>query len=238
MSILNNVKYLNVPFEEKEQAKSLGAKWDATNKSWYIPKGESLDKFERWLPNEKLNLEEHCQKLVSPVYVVKSSCPCWKCDHISQVICIAANGFSDHEMDLRDFVTFSNVTFMSEKLQSYINESFKLYKPSYSKTAGGVYYMNHCEHCGAKMGDFFMHNEPGGAFHPVNKHEGEMITLIELPYAERCYFLLGNEGVRYPCFISEYASRLQYNENMSLVSKKSGGFIQKLTSMFISSTKN
>ena len=30
--------YLNVPFEEKEEAKKLGAKWDPGRKLWYIPK--------------------------------------------------------------------------------------------------------------------------------------------------------------------------------------------------------
>ena len=30
--------YLNVPFEEKEEAKKLGAKWDPSRKLWYIPK--------------------------------------------------------------------------------------------------------------------------------------------------------------------------------------------------------
>ena len=30
--------YLSVPYEEKEEAKSLGAKWDALKKKWYVPK--------------------------------------------------------------------------------------------------------------------------------------------------------------------------------------------------------
>ena len=29
--------YLNVPYEEKEQAKKLGAKWDQGVKEWYVP---------------------------------------------------------------------------------------------------------------------------------------------------------------------------------------------------------
>ena len=28
--------YLNVPYSEKDEAKKLGAKWDAKNKKWYI----------------------------------------------------------------------------------------------------------------------------------------------------------------------------------------------------------
>lgn len=51
--------YINVPYREKNQAKELGAKWDADKKSWYIPASENLEKFKRWLPeNEKQN-ERH-----------------------------------------------------------------------------------------------------------------------------------------------------------------------------------
>ncbi len=45
--------YLYVPFEEKEQAKALGAKWDKVNKSWYAPQGSDLDKFSRWTEEPK-----------------------------------------------------------------------------------------------------------------------------------------------------------------------------------------
>ena len=42
--------WLSVPYREKEQAKSLGAKWDTTEKSWYAPKGADLAKLAAWLP--------------------------------------------------------------------------------------------------------------------------------------------------------------------------------------------
>lgn len=40
--------YINVPFDEKNDAKELGAKWDAKEKSWYVPEGGELNAFERW----------------------------------------------------------------------------------------------------------------------------------------------------------------------------------------------
>lgn len=42
--------YLNVPFAEKDEAKALGARWDAAKKKWYAPPGAEPDRFERWLP--------------------------------------------------------------------------------------------------------------------------------------------------------------------------------------------
>lgn len=41
---------LRVGFEDKDQAKALGAKWDAKLKSWYIDAEMDMLKFRRWLP--------------------------------------------------------------------------------------------------------------------------------------------------------------------------------------------
>ena len=41
---------LSVPFEEKDLAKELGAKFDRETKSWYVPEGMDLEPFERWKP--------------------------------------------------------------------------------------------------------------------------------------------------------------------------------------------
>ena len=42
--------YLKVPFPQKDAAKSLGAKWDATIGSWYVPETLDLAPFAPWLP--------------------------------------------------------------------------------------------------------------------------------------------------------------------------------------------
>ena len=40
---------LKVPFNEKDQAKSLGARWNAEAKIWYVPIGIDAAPFEKWL---------------------------------------------------------------------------------------------------------------------------------------------------------------------------------------------
>jgi hypothetical protein len=47
----NEINYLTTSFQEKEQVKSLGAKWDVTAKKWYVPEGMDLKPFENWLAN-------------------------------------------------------------------------------------------------------------------------------------------------------------------------------------------
>lgn len=56
---------INVPFREKDEARSLGAKWDREQKSWYIPEGVNAALFERWmLPKQenKVQNPEHDQE--------------------------------------------------------------------------------------------------------------------------------------------------------------------------------
>ncbi len=40
---------LKVPFNEKDQAKSLGARWNAEAKQWYVPQGVDAAPFEKWM---------------------------------------------------------------------------------------------------------------------------------------------------------------------------------------------
>lgn len=41
---------LKVPFAEKDEAKKLGARWDAARKVWYIDDKADLAAFSRWSP--------------------------------------------------------------------------------------------------------------------------------------------------------------------------------------------
>lgn len=40
---------LNVPFKEKDEAKSHGARWNPAAKHWYIPEGVDDAPFAKWL---------------------------------------------------------------------------------------------------------------------------------------------------------------------------------------------
>ena len=57
-----NKFYINCPYEEKDLAKTLGAKWDSKVKSWYVPEGLDQNRFKRWMvqktkDNKKPNLK-------------------------------------------------------------------------------------------------------------------------------------------------------------------------------------
>jgi len=44
----NSKIYLNVPFAQKDEAKALGARWDAINKKWFVPADRDITLFARW----------------------------------------------------------------------------------------------------------------------------------------------------------------------------------------------
>ncbi len=52
--------YIYVPYKDKEEAKSLGAKWDNESKKWYVPSNADLKQFSKWLyPQEnKIDINE------------------------------------------------------------------------------------------------------------------------------------------------------------------------------------
>ena len=65
---------LKVPFNEKDQAKSLGARWNAEAKLWYVPQGAEAAPFEKWL-SSALNPSQNiapAQAAAKPVAQLKA----------------------------------------------------------------------------------------------------------------------------------------------------------------------
>ncbi len=46
----DNKFYINCPYDEKDLAKALGAKWDNDARKWYVPEGLDKNRFKRWRP--------------------------------------------------------------------------------------------------------------------------------------------------------------------------------------------
>lgn len=58
---------LFVPYEEKDDAKALGARWDANELTWYAPKGANLEDLSPWLnPRQPkhINMEEDFRRFL------------------------------------------------------------------------------------------------------------------------------------------------------------------------------
>lgn len=183
---------LKVPFAEKDEAKLLGARWDKDLKTWYIPDGINASSFAKWLHASAISDEPKYAIRSINYFIACSHTSCWKCQQLTKVFAFILPEehqeyvFSDYEgedgywSNYDAIGTMSNVTGLELSVWKRLQTFTQLYKPAYSKQAGGRYFMNHCEHCNATQGDFFMHNEPGGAFFPTTVAEAERITVYQI----------------------------------------------------------
>lgn len=53
-----NKFFLNVPFQEKDKAKALGARWDSQTKRWYYSRPEDAEKFSKWAEKSFMKFED------------------------------------------------------------------------------------------------------------------------------------------------------------------------------------
>ncbi len=122
-------------------------------------------------------------------YVACAQTHCWRCRAAIEVICIyCATG--DIRGDRYEDFTVSNVTAVDEQLRRQLAH-WPLFRFAYSNTAGGRYFANHCSHCRALQGDYFLHCEPGGAFFSLKGAPPGVIELVPLRGWIR---LSGDEG--------------------------------------------
>ena len=181
---------INVKYQEKEEVKSKGAFWDTEDKTWCVPAHKSYNDFIKWIDIDKFSIIAK-----KPFYVALNKRVCWKCAELTEVIALASNKF--HKLDYVNiddkndssqkwfeqdyFSFFSTPEYIDQEIIKLIQKKFPFYKFGFSKTINGKYWANHCQKCNALQGDFFNHNEPGGAFFPTSLEECHEIKLIEVP---------------------------------------------------------
>ncbi|CAM5357227.1 putative protein OS=Stutzerimonas stutzeri OX=316 GN=E5834_20180 PE=4 SV=1 [Stutzerimonas stutzeri] len=180
---------LSVPFAEKDDAKRLGARWDAERKLWFAPDGVDLAAFARWLPTEpEITIR-------SPRYfIAQTEKDCWSCGQRTGVLgfilpegheCLEPDEDDEDEdksvwvpMDCPTIVHYVRVLLPEVAVRAQaLNPRYRV---DFSQTIQASYWMNHCEHCEMKQGDFEMYSEPQGAFFPLCEDDAALITLHEI----------------------------------------------------------
>lgn len=182
-----------VNFAEKDNAKSLGARWDANAKTWYIPKGSNIEPFLRWYPYGH-NLPVSSKDF----YLLFSLNLCWKCGELSEVYAFVLNETTIQEniegQQMSNVIDFQPICSFVNHLSQQVFDAIKPYAPfykfDYTKKTDSYYWVNHCEHCNAALGDFYMHNEPEGAFFPEDNAPYEYMKRIyfDTPFAADCTY--------------------------------------------------
>lgn len=156
---------LNVPYEEKDIAKSRGAKWNPGLKSWYIDDIGKIGGVLKWLGR--------CNIICETLYLLKKRQICWKCRKNIEVYMLATDKSYAQEDGFRCNDNIQLLTYIEEMpsaLSGYLKKN--LYYPSFSATVGGQYYINHCGCCKSIQGDHFLHEVPKQSFYSALCYPG------------------------------------------------------------------
>ena len=163
---------LRVPFNEKEEAKRQGARWDTGQKVWYVP--ANVDP----APLQRCRHQPPTPNIRAPWYFLATTArECWRCAVLSPVVAIVLpaeheefyvgdDPAEDHWQVAGMPVVLSYVGYLSEPLAAPLRHRAPHYRIDFSQTIGRSYWMNHCEHCAAKLGDFDTVCEHGVGFSP------------------------------------------------------------------------
>lgn len=170
--------FLNVPYEEKDEAKDLGAKWNPRVKKWYIDtKAGEYNNFLRWILGDM----EEAVIAKDFIYIIEGERKCWMCRHLTKVIALGIGECSyifrpeDNPQDVC-IESYDNQNIqlhiglvdeqdeIPPKLLKYLQKNYSV-REDYSKTAGNCF-ANHCDHCGALQGNWYLFDEPDSPFTP------------------------------------------------------------------------
>ncbi len=117
--------------------------------------------------------------LTPPVYLMKSQIKCYLCGNATDVFALAANGFKEEDLEVKEFSHFSNISSLPEMLELVIKKYASGFYFDYVKRQGNCYYVNHCS-CRAKLSEHLVHSQEGAGFYPVNAEQAAQITLYEV----------------------------------------------------------
>jgi len=199
---------LKVPFAEKDDAKRLGARWDTDRKVWYVPDGVNSVVFGRWIQQEP-----DITVRSSTYFIAQTAKLCWKCGERTVVygfvLPAGHQTLEPDEDDERDAwyrydepTIVHYVTDLLPAVEARIRAFSRYYRVDFSKTTQSSYWMNHCEQCGMKQGDFEMYCEPQGAFFPIDMYAASQIVLYEFAEPFGC-----NGSTAYGDHFFEYMRR-------------------------------
>jgi hypothetical protein len=155
---------LNVSFEEKDNAKKIGAQWDTKYKLWYLWDYKKLPSVAKWL-NPEYNIY-----ITENVYLVTGFRQCWNCNKTTKVYSIGADkfvSFDDQWKFYSSFYLVNSIQLYSKNLTDILKLTDNKFKLIHSKTIDQTYLMNTCTFCDSAQGDNYLYYEDDSVFNPV-----------------------------------------------------------------------
>ncbi len=193
---------LEVPYRQRELARQLGARWDAQRRVWYVVGGKDLTRFKDWLPRAP-----YVNHRSASYVLLESQRICWQCRQATRVFGFALPG--GHEalealaedsregvdsrasdepeagvrwVTQRDAAVLCYITHLSASALSRMEWLTPRYRKDFSAATRSRYYMNHCEACDSKLGDFDTIDEYDAPLRPM--HPDSEASLLQYTVSE------------------------------------------------------
>jgi hypothetical protein len=192
---MNAKIYMNVPFSEKDSAKSLGALWDAGVKKWYFEGPvKEISKFGKWLSGGR----EQTLIVYENFCIIEARRICFKCKNQTRII---GFGIREHSIlednqdgsysigdpdDLPELEDEMYLAWADDEskipplLLSYLTSRYSV-RTGYSSVVGKSF-ANHCDHCGIIQGNhyLFVEDSPLSTSTPVEKELVERMSQLKI----------------------------------------------------------
>lgn len=179
---------LNVPFDEKNEVKDMGAGWNPTIKKWYVQDKKEYYKFVKWFSGDS-----HLDLIICDhLYILEGSHTCFKCKKKTTVIgfgienyimfeledLFEENSLDEDMLEAEGIVEHhdgeiniaSQIEPLPIKLMEFIQGKYN-YKLTHSKFAGSTYLANRCDHCDTLQGNHFLFSEVDSPFFLQNEED-------------------------------------------------------------------
>lgn len=189
---------LNVPYNEKDDAKSLGARWNPTVKKWYVKNKKDYYKFIRWIePYGNM-------VIIDELYLIEGVKKCFRCGKDTRVIGfgidkhLSIDGLHEIENNNYDGNEIKEILYdkmleinqdnihivgpidpIPEPLMEYIQNKYN-YKLRYSKTTHISSICNCCDNCDVLQGDFFLFSEVDSPFFIHSREDVKKLEIYKI----------------------------------------------------------
>lgn len=171
--------FLNVAYKDKEDVKSLGAKWDPEQKTWYIPPGKDPKIFKKWL----IANANKPELTITDIGLVRSLVSCWSCKGYCTVYAIYTRNIelAADQSTQSGFFVLTEIAKIPENLADFLILRCPNFRIGKADLKGIRTYRNHCDHCKIGLSDLRMHKK-GQGFNPSNIAACRTMQFIDLGF--------------------------------------------------------
>ena len=182
---------LSVPFADKDEVQRLGARWDRDARTWFVPESCDPSAFARWLP-----LAGRINVRAPSYWIAQALQACWRCRGDSVVHGFAlpkehqtlwiGDGSEPDIWETDDEPTFvCYLEYLLPSVAERMRAEAANYRFGVRRRSRGFYWVNYCQYCNSKLGDYETFCEPGQAFNPLTRDDAAHVALtpVDAPFA-------------------------------------------------------